>query len=338
MKARRGFTMLEVLLASVLGVMLIGVCLSMFVLLNQAQARVERSTDRQVELATLHNALQSSFRQLVLNARARAVRPGQNAPAQPQGQPNGQPVNPDNKAAAAALGDPAATTFATTSATSSAIDPDHAAAEASKGPARLLLVKDPTSGLQSLEVVLARAPIALKLKDGSAALANPEAGGGTRGRFELRPEPATNGWAVWYTAFAATDGPDGPRSGMGERRLAGGLKKFNWTFQKTGKKPDGKSTGLLEKLTELRAVDTSEIPAYVEVDVETVEGQKANWMFELGFTIGREQESMPALDPDLTQRLLGRRKADTVGGSGTRNPKPAKPTDGPARSEQPDRR
>lgn len=338
MIAARGFSMLEVLLASVLGVMLISVCVSMFFMLNQAQARAERSTDRQIELATLHSTLQSSFRQLVLNTRSRP-RPGQ-----PAATPNGQPANPTTPPASAnpalpdqpAPGQPAPGTPGTGSTSADRpADPAAASGDPPKGPPRLYLAKDPTTGVQSLELVMARAPIALKLKDGTAAFANPEAGGGVRGRFELRPEPSTNGWSVWYTAFAASDGPEGPRVGMGERRLAGGLKKFDWTFQKTGKTPDNKPTGLLEKLTELRAADTSEIPAYVEVDVETVEGQKANWMFEISFTIGREQESMPARDPELSQRLSDRRKADTATGRTLRGDKPAKPSEGPARSENP---
>lgn len=308
MTSRRGFTMLEVILAAVLGALLVGVCLTMFSLLSNSQRAAERVADRQIELATLRDTLQAAFRQLVVNQRQRPR------------------LNPQGGVAATAI--PTTGPRADGSA-------DGAEPESTGGaPPRIVLAKDARNQVQSLELVMSRAPISVRLRDGHTALANPEAGGGVRGRFELRPEPKTSGWAVWYVARATSTDAEERSVGEGERRLAGGLKQFRFTFWRTGKRPDGKTSGRLEKFQEFTATDVTEVPAYIEAEVETNEGQKHRWMFEVAYIIGREQETMPEVDPALSSRLQERRRGLLDGGRGG-NDQPAgrKPTEGSRKPE-----
>lgn len=115
-----------------------------------------------------------------------------------------------------------------------------------------------------------------------------------RGAFELRPmmprgegtSAEVKGWEVWWVPLAPQAGPD---EELDEETpeldppflVANNIAFIEWrAFQ-----------GRVRR-TEYAARLNDDIPAYVELEVETVGGLKANWLFELGWTFGHESRAI----------------------------------------------
>lgn len=118
-----------------------------------------------------------------------------------------------------------------------------------------------------------------------------------RGAFELRPMvPAgadvssqVRGWEVWWVPLPREAGPD-EEPDDGEQILdepylvASGIAFIEWkVFQ--GRERRTQYVGRL----------SDDIPAYVEVEVETIGGLRANWLFEVDWSFGNE--SRPVVPP-----------------------------------------
>lgn len=123
-----------------------------------------------------------------------------------------------------------------------------------------------------------------------------------RGAFELRPMLANGkpgetisgearGWEVWWV-------PLPPEAGPGEELdldapepeepflVAHDIAYIEWkVFQ-------GR-----ERRTQYAARLNEEIPAYIELEVETVSGLRANWLFELDWTMGNESPPVVPVAP-----------------------------------------
>jgi type II secretory pathway pseudopilin PulG len=118
-----------------------------------------------------------------------------------------------------------------------------------------------------------------------------------RGSFELRPmvpvgadvSSQVRGWEVWWVPLPREAGPDEEQDD-GEQILdepylvASGIAYIEWkVFQ--GRERRTQYVGRLN----------DDIPAYIEVEVETIGGLKANWLFEVDWSFGNE--SRPTTPP-----------------------------------------
>lgn len=140
-----------------------------------------------------------------------------------------------------------------------------------------------------------------------------------RGAFELRPaflspsrpenapidNPRDAGWQLWWVPLPPDIAEsDVLESYVGEPQLvANGISYLQWrVFQ--GRQRQTTYEGRFQ----------SDIPAYIELEIEMVDGLKANWLFELTWTIGSET----AASEDESAGGSGNGAGDTPGaGSGS---------------------
>jgi hypothetical protein len=338
-RAGRGFTLLELALASAMGLVVIFTATAVFTGLRAGWERSQERHKAALELSRLRVSLQEAFRTVVVlpKVRGRATAAagggagaggaggvgGVATPINPDGS-SGAPVNRNAGAAAGAnagaaatrggagarnatgalAGLPAGVDLGTEPEAGGASTGAAAGAGVSRAP-RLVLERD-ALGVQRLELVALQSPAVARAADRSWTLANAEAGGGVRGAFELRPAADGRGWEVWWRTYALNEGPTGaggaggvPRVPLGEQRVARGFTRLKWSFVRSDEARQ------LQRLTEASATDPSEMPAYVELEVETVLGFKAQWMFEVGYVLAREQDALSDLPGELADRLAG---------------------------------
>ncbi|MEL7483973.1 MAG: prepilin-type N-terminal cleavage/methylation domain-containing protein [Planctomycetota bacterium] len=150
-----------------------------------------------------------------------------------------------------------------------------------------------------LEVVLSRPlldrprPVTAAQASGDAAslaVVSAEQLPGHRGAFELRRDPEEAFPSLWWVPMVPRDVPMGvvfdERSLPPPRRLCRAVRGLTWTAF-----IDSRRVPLV------RAIEKVQLPAYVELEIETAGGGYANWMFELGWTIGPELEAPPSETP-----------------------------------------
>lgn len=308
-RRRRGFTLVEVTLAAMLGVLIIATAIAIFGAMRRgfgsSMARAEAANER----ARLHTALQQCFRQVVLlpkprssagRARTAADVALANATGQPTPPASSPPTpipQPPGTGGPGTTGVGAGDSLAgQPRADGSTDDTDPASARGGRRAPRLILEQDP-AGVQRLELVTTQSPLAVQLRDGSWSMPTPEAGGGVRGAFELRPNPDGRGYDIWWRLYELASGPTGQRWPLGEVRIARGFVRLQWKFVKSDENKR------LQWLTSALASDPSEIPAYVELEAQTADGFKAKWMFEIGWLMAREQDAQAAIPADLARRF-----------------------------------
>jgi len=298
-RTRRGFTLLELILASVLGAVVVLASYSLMAALTATDARTKQRTAASTELSRAHQVFRKAFASIV-------VRP----PA---------PRQPNSRSGAVAS---AASTQPKDAAAEEPVD-----VELERRRARVLLEPDPvTPGAQRLEMVVSEPPIlagadGTSLPGGRATWLSK-----TRGAFEQRPNPsgksidlywviyplrneeelsaaggrgATNGAAAQPTdengnAAEAAGKPEleaavgsayldqsllNPDTPIAELLVARDLERCNIRLVRSG--ADGK----VEPLTEARIATEEELPAYLELDIATMQGQRGTWMFEVGWTV-----------------------------------------------------
>jgi hypothetical protein len=138
--------------------------------------------------------------------------------------------------------------------------------------------------------------------------------GGQAARTDPNAQP---GWTLWYrempprsaafdlspderaralagdTSFLTTDidpadlALDIDPASLRVVRLVSGLKTCHWRVFRRG-----------EFSSRITAVSARELPAYVELTLETVGGRRENWMFEVGWSDGPEPGQLLALAAD----------------------------------------
>jgi hypothetical protein len=186
-------------------------------------------------------------------------------------------------------------------------------------PARFILAPDKTAAVdraatrarlagaarpespQRLEVVLSRWPVPRGLaEERRAALGSraadrvppPGPGGAVRCAFELRPG-RDGTWAMWWRPLplienggrAARD--TDPAQDPNAVQLISGLTKCRWT-----------AFDNRERKSEIASTWATDLPAYVELEIETAAGPSANWMFEVAWGNGKEvPEEAPVDQP-----------------------------------------
>lgn len=155
------------------------------------------------------------------------------------------------------------------------------------------------------------------LPDGSAPTSSLQAATAT-GSQPARPDPSAQpGWTLWYrempprsaafdltpderaralagdTSFLSTDvdpadlALDVDPASLRVVRLVSGLKTCHWRVFRRG-----------EFSSRITAVSARELPAYVELSLETVGGRREKWMFEVGWSQGPEPGQLLALAAD----------------------------------------
>lgn len=319
----RGFTLLEVMLAALIGAMIVAASIGVFNVLGDTDRRMGGRYNQSVELARLHLILQRATRTLLI-----APDPLPNASSN---------VNNNTRAGDAA-----------------------AAFSGSGTPPRLLLEPDPSETLadmlrrtprpddpnlpvmtapQRLEIVLSDPPLPANFVDAldptitqvaaRPALrvweqAQPEQTDaepvGTqavavRGVFELRPDwatrrvpapgqpeteptprPGDTGWTLWWRPLPAqgtlADATQDPRQidptrDVNAVPIASGIQAMQWTaFKDRQKNPT------------LTVTYAEDMPAYLELQLITTSGITANWMFEIGWSSGAETVTIDPLAPE----------------------------------------
>jgi len=293
-----GFTLIETLLAASMGAALVLMVTAMFAFINRAEA-AQASRLEQVEgLARLQRVMSRTFSSLVV------ADPGSGSGFRGRVGEGAQPGQ----------------------------DADV--------PARVLLEEDQSPGLdaalrragiggggavQRLEVVLDRSPLPRGFARGmggslsTSVQANLEeieepAPATARGVFELRPDRATlrvdgtpvapsdgpEGWTLWWRPLVDEESVDlDPTRDPEAVPVVSGLASCRWrAFVKRERK-------------EAISVRTNmDLPAHMELEVRTLGGQHANWMFEVQWSVGEYGEKEDPTSP--RQPEGGRNKASEV--------------------------
>lgn len=104
---------------------------------------------------------------------------------------------------------------------------------------------------------------------------------GFRGAIEVERSASGDSFLLWWVPLPPTDIPDGAwfdeRSLPSPTLLSEHLKSISWTAFIDR-----------EKLSRVRATESRQFPAFVELELETTGGLYGSWMFELGWTPGPE--------------------------------------------------
>lgn len=299
--SRRAFTLMEMLLAASLGAMLVLMVVAMFGFMDRSEGAQVRRIEQIEALSRIHKVMERVFSAIVVA--------DQNSVAQ---SPNG-------------LTDPS-------------VDGKK---RRQREPSRLLLAPDQSKSLdqamrrahasgggvvQRLEVVLDRLPVprnfarGLTGDVGTSVQANQtedEAtiSGPIRGVFELRPDGATNrvdgkaapenpdgrvGWTLWWRALPFDENaPDpaliDPTEDSTAVPIASGLASCNW-----------KAFVNRERQDTLTVTSYLQLPAYMEMEITTLGGFYASWMFEVQWSVAQEdaREATQRLRDLAAERLL----------------------------------
>lgn len=291
--SRPGFTLLEMMLASLLGGVVVASALGIAIAMQRSEERLGDRGTAVAELATLHGIVQEAMLNIVATDAARPV---------------------DDTIAGGAEAE---------------IDLTQVEAEQELERPRIILGPDPAlvgtmpgaggngEAIQSLEIVLREPPAAFALARGvSEAEADEieQTRSAVRGVFELRPEQRGSAYELWWRPVL----PSGEAMTIAEDefsasalRLCGGITALRWQMLKTDV---GADTLARDRLIEHQATWVDELPAYVELEVATEAGVYANWMFEIGWTQGPEIVSPPTEDDDLADGADGQADGGAAGG------------------------
>ncbi len=290
---RAGFTVVELLLAAALGAMVVMASMTLFAAISRTERRTAVRDFGQQELARLNAAIRKATSQIVvLGFAPRPAPPAPPAVALPEGVEPAESEEPE---------------------------------EPETYP-RLILDTDTMTGMQRMELVVAEPPV-LGGADGVAL----EADAGkrfsmTRGAFVVRPSigtlpddvmrevlPGTPLFDVWWVPVDRNEeglAPVGREEGV---IVARGLTELRWRFFKSDENRQ------LQALTSARVTARSELPAYFEMDVATVQGHKGRWMFEVGWTV---QAVDPLTNSPRDRDGRGRTGSEIPGVPGTSEPFP----------------
>lgn len=188
--------------------------------------------------------------------------------------------------------------------------------EPAEPPKTRVSLTETSDGLQRLEVTLSQPPI-------MGLIAGRPADPVTkyqpvRGNFEMR-RPATAASIrsgkpapieLWWTPYE--NGTETPRTDS-QVKIADSIDDLQFRFAKTNEQKQ------LEKMKTASFADWSQIPAYVEVQVTTIDGNKAQWMFEVSGSTGMEpgqnqaDADMPAAVAERFRGVLAARAESAAG-------------------------
>jgi len=316
----RGFTLLELVLASVIGSVIIVAAIGMFATLDSSERLGATRSDESWQLARLQTVMRRSFGTLVMSS-------------QPDTRelPGISLRNTDDDA-----------------------EVDQNEEDENAEPLRFRLVDDPLAGsvpiwkqrartlhmgrprsAQSLEVVLTQAPVRgihnvsgafrrVSRTTGNRQISRVGDDGGFRGVFELRPshridKPGVMGrdaqsrddriaelsgqrpqsWTLWWRPVDPTVQVDPLAVAVDAVVVATNLVRCDWQVFEVDHWAD-----------QYAAVHATDLPAYVKMQVETTSGLAGEWLFEIGWTVGMTAEEIAEQEAAAAAAL----NASTLGG------------------------
>ncbi|MEZ6244042.1 MAG: prepilin-type N-terminal cleavage/methylation domain-containing protein [Phycisphaerales bacterium] len=341
-RSRRGFTLLETILASTVAALVLLAALSMFLTLARTEQTLAARFDQTNEMAWLQLTVRRALLSLVMD---------ENTSVDDDGNwivPEGQDLPPRGRIMLAP--DPLAEAYV---ATGKWKRPDGAAQ------------------MQRFEVVLDAPPVPDALMGPAAGWATRapadamdfsladiagEDTGGVRGVFELRPDGVRErimrsvglagedwpvredndpraGWTLWWREYsvaeigALTAGgtlqPDDATTPEGQERLmrayplVRGIEAIRWMIFSDSQRTEAYA-----------ALAQKDLPAYIELEVRTTTGKYANWMFEVAWRIGadpsEDETTTTTTDTDEdagnSTQIQGGGAGGPGGGGGRRGP------------------
>ncbi len=306
---RRGFTLLETILAASLGTLLVLVCMGIFGAIDRTdRASMNRARETEM-LGRVHTVMERVFADLVISESPINTDIGNVRNAVATGRLTGIAGKSDD-------GSNTVAPDAARNGESTAPPRERIMLGADRNPllkSKMQSLKLGDGSLQRMEVLVSRPPVPTGF--GRSTLAEiveamaVEPTGPTRGAFELRPDattpqtsigdlneidPESTGYTLWWRPLPATEElqtPDpylmDPTEDPTAVVLATGLVQCKWTAFKTKYDEAGKSLGR-ERLTEMQGSVLQDLPAYFEMEIRTASGLTANWMFEAGWSFGPE--------------------------------------------------
>lgn len=301
--ARRGFTLLELSLVSVLGAIFVLAALGFFVAVDRGERRLGKRLDQTVEVGRLHLVLRRTFDSIVISEEQTPA--SVSGSRQPAGVPRA-PEDPNRTYPAPRFileEDPALGRM-----TSRARALAGGSGREVRAPQRLEVVlaaspvSEPREGWEKFDLARRAREASSGRERGSSSPAGPREEGAeeeesasvaVRGAIELRPKLDRNGmpvdpertvWELWWTRLAPRERlaeigqARGPAVAVGEPvLLATDLANFNVRVF------HGR-----EWHTEHTTTWFQQLPAYFQVEVETTGGIWARWLFEVGWVQGPE--------------------------------------------------
>jgi type II secretory pathway pseudopilin PulG len=332
--ARGGFTLLETVLAATIGGAVIVSTVGLFALLNRSETVLDRQYTQSRQLGTLQIVLRRSFNTLLMSGdNTTSLTPTGNQNREPLG--TGQLIESDLPPWDG-TGDRPRVLIQTDltdelALSSSFIQP---------------MVSDPMGPPQRMELVLPRSPVPASIRlptqswlvqgvDVENELEVYGISGSVRGVFELRPNGARElmlfdagmtpadgersgrelepGWTLWYRpvfpdelvreALGEVPGREEMLRAAAEAYpIIRGIKRARFIAFDNGYR---KATFAARTATDL--------PAYVEIEIETYSGTNVNWMFEVGWLNGPDPTAPPPPPENEDTNAAGNTGQDAQG-------------------------
>ena len=259
----RGFTLLETVMAAELGGLIVAVCMSVFGLVDRTDSAMNSRAQQVSDLSLVHQAMQRSLLSLVMSPRAPAGLADQNEDDPPR--------------------DTGDQRFILEFATDE-IDPRLL------GEPKTVPPEDRVN-TQRLELRLSRPPMP-GMSTRRRGQETPESVGGVHGAFELRPTQPDElagsahtrrgkplGMSLWWTPIDT--------STTRETLLASGLNVCQWKVFRDR-----------ERVDEFGVTYWHNLPAFVEMEIETINRVYATWLFEIDATVARPSALQPTNRPE----------------------------------------
>ncbi|MCB9844978.1 MAG: prepilin-type N-terminal cleavage/methylation domain-containing protein [Phycisphaeraceae bacterium] len=272
---RHGLTLIELMLAVALGAVVALAGVSVLGMMNRAERLLDARARHTGELATLRGQLQKAMGSLVMSDAPR--------PTQRDLVSAGQDATLTIGGVLDASGNLLRPRLALGADESAALQSQSLRADlwSGRGGGRILRP-------QRLEVTVSVPPAGFRAAEGFAG--SPRSSSRVvRGVFELRPDE--DSWSMWWRPVQPDGSPQIPgfetRRELSAVRLASGIVWCQWQAFRDR-----------ERVGELDATWSNELPAYMELEVETVSGLYANWLFEMGWSVGPETIEAPDADDD----------------------------------------
>ena len=344
-RATRGFTLVETILAATLGSMVLLATVSVFMLAARTERSLAERFEQTEQMARLQFTLRRAMQTLVMKENATGVAAGS---GEDQADPTERPrilLVPDEIVGAMLERGGRAPGGA------ASVQRLEVVLASAPLPNALL---GPAAGWAS--------PSSIDALDFSLADLEGENTGGVRGVFELRPDgqrerlmrrvgmdrpdwrvPEENepnvGWTLWWRPLSPEEI---------EHLRAGGAWLGDEVETEAGQLRLAGAAPLLSGITELRwqffddrqmhetysGLEMNDLPAYVTLELRTREGLYANWMLEMGWTVGPdpnapeeddgadgggaqegEEQDAPSGDGRTTRRETSRRGGTRSGGA-----------------------
>lgn len=287
MRRRRGFTLLEVMLAAMLGAMVVVACVGLFGAI-ESQTQLGRARfGETLEIGLTHGTAERAIQLLVMSDSPPPVEPTARSRER---------ANQEDPEAETAPEEP----LAPPETPRFVLEPDPGLSGS------IELYDGRRISPQRLEVALRSPPVFVPTEARSpeevretrrerrsreeAEVEDPDAveiaiAPGIRGVFELEFVPDNLGgtWSLWWRQFGAetgmgeseTDWPEG--MAPGRIRLASELTRVHWQVFRGNEMRDA-----------LTATWPDDLPAYVQLEIESIRGTNHQWLFEVGWTVGKE--------------------------------------------------